>query len=140
MAAFAMTVMLVTLGVSFAKKGILIASRTQVQMLRTRLASWPHARPMPRSPVKQFCKTLELNTEYSFEQQTHTFTSMINGFNLSRAGFLNLLVLAYPKIKIVPLCLPPNKKYITFVYPQIRNSAHIVFWRTPCDLLAYLQG
>ncbi len=92
-------------------------------------------------------------------------------------GVLNLLLLAYHKLKLYPLCVSPNKNsthivflhtpcdllayprliiallehgslpnisycffvwiFSTFVYPQIRNSTHIVFLHTPCDLLAY---
>merc|ERR1719187_1213652 len=50
-AALAMLTMLVTLGVSFAKKGMLVADRTQRQMLRTSSGSCPQARPMPLSPM-----------------------------------------------------------------------------------------
>ena len=53
------------------------------------------------------------------------------------AGVLNLLVLAYPQIKIVPLCIPPNKKFYTnklhlggfflnFVYPCGLHTYHPV--------------
>ncbi len=35
----------------------------------------------------------------------------------SKLGVLNLLVLAYPPIKIVPLCVPPNQTCIPFAYP-----------------------
>ncbi len=62
----------------------------------------------------------------------------------SSAGVLNLLVLAYPQIKIVPLCVPPNKNWTSLAYPLIKNSTHIVFFwvvftilQTPCELLAY---
>ena len=52
---------------------------------------------------------------------------------MPRAGVLNLLVLAYPQIKIVPLCVPPNKKFYT-------NKLHLGgFFKFvyPCGLLAY---
>ena len=39
-----------------------------------------------------------------------------------KAGVLNLLVPAYPQIKIVHLCVPPNQTCIHFTYPQIKNS------------------
>ena len=32
-------------------------------------------------------------------------------------GVLNLLVLAYPQINVVPLCVPPNKNLIQIVPP-----------------------
>ncbi len=35
-----------------------------------------------------------------------------------RAGFLNLLVPAYPQIKIVFLCVPPNQNYMPFATPK----------------------
>jgi hypothetical protein len=38
-----------------------------------------------------------------------------------KPGVLNLLVSAYPKIKIVSLCVPPNQNYMPFAYPQIKN-------------------
>ena len=58
----------------------------------------------------------------------------------SKAGVLNILGLAYPLNKIVPLCVPPNQNCTPFAYPQIKNSTQInlfwvVFkiWRTPCE-------
>ena len=42
---------------------------------------------------------------------------------------LNLLVLTYPQIRIVPLCVPPNQNCIPFAYPQIINptqNKHVV--------------
>jgi hypothetical protein len=50
---------------------------------------------------------------------------------------LNLLVLQYPQIKIVPFCIPPNQNCTPLGYPQIQNSTLIVFLRSPFDLLAY---
>ena len=44
------------------------------------------------------------------------------------AGVLNLLVPAYPQIKIVPLCVPPNQNYMPFAYPQIKNSTQKGFF------------
>ena len=46
-----MDTMSVMLGVSFTKKGRRTAARTHREMSRTSSASWPHARPMPRSPI-----------------------------------------------------------------------------------------
>jgi hypothetical protein len=46
---------------------------------------------------------------------------------LSRSGVLNLLLLAYPQIKIVSLCVPPNQNCIPFPYPQIKNYTQISF-------------
>ncbi len=46
---------------------------------------------------------------------------MKNLSKLSTAGVLNLLVPAYPQIKIVPLRVPPNQNYMPFAYPQIRT-------------------
>ncbi len=45
----------------------------------------------------------------------------------SRPGVLNLLVLVYPQIKIVPLCIPPNQNCIPLAYTQIKNSTQISF-------------
>ncbi len=66
---------------------------------------------------------------------------------LCRPGVLNLLVLTYPQLRIVPLCVPPNQNCNPFAYPQIKNSTQInlflvgfKIWRTPCELLAYPEG
>jgi hypothetical protein len=45
-----------------------------------------------------------------------------------RAGVINLLLLTYPQIKIVPLCVPPNKSCLLFMYPQIKNCAQMSFF------------
>ena len=66
---------------------------------------------------------------------------------LCRPGVLNLLVLTYPQLRIVPLWVPPNQNCNPFAYPQIKNSTQInlfwvgfKIWRTPCELLAYPEG
>merc|ERR1719480_766779 len=51
LAALAIWTMLVTLGVSLANTGMLETSLTQEQMSRTMSGFWPHARPMPLSPM-----------------------------------------------------------------------------------------
>ncbi len=60
---------------------------------------------------------------------------------------LNLLVLVYPMIRIVPLCIAPNQNFTPFTYPQIKNSPKInLFWvvfeilHTPREFLTYPQG
>ena len=50
LAALAIFTMLVTFGVSLAKKGIDVTSLTQVQMFLTISWSCPQARPIPLSP------------------------------------------------------------------------------------------
>ncbi len=61
----------------------------------------------------------------------HWVVSVWWAFNLyyilSISGVLNLLVLAYPQIKIVLHCVPPNQNCIPFAYPQIKNFTQISF-------------
>merc|ERR1719468_629246 len=51
LAALAISTMLVTLGVSLANTGMVETSLTQPQMSRTMWGFWPHARPIPLSPM-----------------------------------------------------------------------------------------
>jgi hypothetical protein len=60
------------------------------------------------------------------------------------SGVLNLLVLAYPQIKIVPHCVPPNNNWAPLAYPLIKKYTHIVFFKLvfiilliPSELVAY---
>ncbi len=73
-----------------------------------------------------------------------TLSGLYSKLLSDRAGVLNLLVLVYPQIKIVPLCVPPNQTCILFAYPQIKNSTQINFiwvfflnFVYPCGLLTY---
>ena len=61
------------------------------------------------------------------------FTSEIEPF---RTGVLNLLVLAYPQIKIVPLCVPPNQNCIPFAYPPNKKNAVWKFLYIANDFIA----
>ncbi len=47
---------------------------------------------------------------------------------MSKTWVLNLLVLAYPQIKIVNLCSPPNQSCLPFVYPQIFYFTQMSFF------------
>jgi hypothetical protein len=54
-----------------------------------------------------------------------------------RSGVLNLLVLAYPQINVVPLCVPPNKNLIQIVPPGqkiAKETEFLVYFKYMKDL------
>ncbi len=58
----------------------------------------------------------------------------------SRAGVLNLLVLAYLQAKIEPLCVPSNHNCSPICLPKSSTFEFLKFLHTPSELLAYAQG
>ncbi len=69
-------------------------------------------------------ETKKLSFEWRENKEWETNKTPIGS---SFARVLRLLVLDYPQIKIVPLCVHPNQTCIPFVYHQIKNSTQISF-------------
>jgi hypothetical protein len=67
-----------------------------------------------------FC-LLEWDLKDSSCKQLLTFVFVLF-VNYTRTGVQNILVLAYPQINVVPLCIPPNKNLIQIVPPGQKIS------------------
>ena len=77
--------------------------------------------------VEQISKEVLKMPEKKAKLQEVIKVSIHSCLLLPRAGVLNLLVLVYPQIKVVPLCVPPNQTCIAFAYAQLKNSTQISF-------------
>ena len=104
----------------------------------------------------QHCYAREIFRSYFIKVGFILLLLIVTSLNLisTRSGVLNLLVLAYPQIKIYFLCVPPNHNFTSFAYPQIKNSTQLCLFqvpflfckhkwnqlRTPCELYVYPQG